>query len=136
MLGAMGAGDSVRPDSAPSEGQPAQEDDSTAEPPMWLMADACGELLPDRPEAEQSSTGNPAQPRRTALRRPPEATPRRPPDAALRLVVPGALAAALRPYQREGVRFLFRHALETFVATAQPEAQFVFVLRSHSEVRH
>ena len=76
------------------------------EPPMWLMADTSGELLPE-PTADQTQSpiGGPAQPSSNNGSAPP-----RPPEAALRMAVPGTLAAALRPYQRDGVRFLFRHA--------------------------
>ena len=99
--GVLGSDSHLRPHSEPADLLTVHEDPASVEPPMWLMADACRHLLPEPAEAAQPPTGQPAQPSNNA--------PPRPPEAALRLAVPGALAAKLRPYQKDGVRFLFRH---------------------------
>ena len=92
--------------SAPAERPPVVEEPSLAEPPMWLDADGKGKLLPEPQPAQCLEGGSTAQPSGSDF----IIAPSRPSEAALRLAVPASIASVLRPYQREGVRFLFRYA--------------------------
>ena len=87
--------------------QPSVDEPSEAAPPMWLEANSQRKLLPEPQSAQPPMEEDTAQP---SSRGGVTGTPPRPAEAALRLAVPSSIAVALRPYQREGVRFLFRCA--------------------------